>query len=547
MASSRLSDLVGLATEHAAVLLPLGLLSAILLLVVSGRPGRDEPPALKEAVPFFSNVYQYTTDLQRQIQASSHDILQFFLGPVRVYFVRGGKNVEAMFRKSAAINGDRFTLMAFEKLDGCAAADVKKIRDDKSGRLPKPAPGWEDVPVHRRFWAPMHEINHSTLIRTEASVHLAKVYDKQFTAALDAQPLGDWTTLGLYAFLKNDMGRSACVTMVGSRCLELEPGYLEKFWEFDNIAFQCVFGKPSWLDPRPTRIRDEFNRMGQGILNQTLKDYDWDGPAMQLEWEPTLGSRYIRSLLKLSRDHGFSVQSMAGMYGGVVFGVNSNAIPITAWAMYEIIRDPSLYRAVRAEAQSAMHIDPETGKKAFQLEKLMAMPLLQSIYTEALRLNVCVNVTREVVEPTELNGYKLRKGALLQAPTVLPHFDDQIWGKEGHKASEFWAERHVKEVNKVDEATGKTTTVKEFALAARPSEFFPYGGGLSICAGRFFAKREILLTIAMLVTRFDMEFVEWTKHDGSSSDRAPLPDPKYFGAAAVPPDRDMKVRWKRIW
>jgi hypothetical protein len=68
-----------------------------------------------------------------------------------------------------------------------------------------------------------------------------------------------------------------------------------------------------------------------------------------------------------------------------------------------------------------------------------------------------------------------------------------------------------------------------------------------MCAGRFFAKREIMLTIAILVSRFDMEFIEWTNLDGSKSDRGPLHNEKYFGAAAVPPDRDMKLRWKRLW
>jgi cytochrome P450 len=143
--------------------------------------------------------------------------------------------------------------------------------------------------------------------------------------------------------------------------------------------------------------------------------------------------------------------------------------------MYEIIKDPALYRAVRSETETAMYTDAETGRNRLDVEKLLTLPLLQSIYTEALRLNVCINITRELVEPTELNGYKLRKGALLQAPTNLAHYDEQIWGKNGHKATEFWPERHIKRVKKVDDITGKTAIVREFELAARPSEFFPYG------------------------------------------------------------------------
>jgi hypothetical protein len=160
---------------------------------------------------------------------------------------------------------------------------------------------------------------------------------------------------------------------------------------------------------------------------------------------------------------------------GQTFSVNSNSIPITAWALFEIIRDQDLYQAVRAEADSAAFTDKETGKNDFDIEKLLSMPLLQSIYVEALRLNVCINITREVTAETELNGYKLQRGALLQAPTSLAHYDEDIWGKDGHRATDFWAERHIKQVQKPCDATGKTVTTREFALAARPSEFFPYG------------------------------------------------------------------------
>lgn len=74
------------------------------------------------------------------------------------------------------------------------------------------------------------------------------------------------------------------------------------------------------------------------------------------------------------------------------------------------------------------------------------------------------------------------------------------------------------------------------------------GGGVSICPGRFFAKQEMMLTIALLVSRFDIEFVGWlNKEDGTPSDRPAENDPRWSGGAAVPPDRDMKVLFKRLW
>lgn len=69
-----------------------------------------------------------------------------------------------------------------------------------------------------------------------------------------------------------------------------------------------------------------------------------------------------------------------------------------------------------------------------------------------------------------------------------------------------------------------------------------------MCPGRFFAKQEMMMTVALMVSRFDIEFVEWTHlEDGSHSDRPAQNHPSFIGGASVPPDRDMKVRWKRLW
>lgn len=70
------------------------------------------------------------------------------------------------------------------------------------------------------------------------------------------------------------------------------------------------------------------------------------------------------------------------------------------------------------------------------------------------------------------------------------------------------------------------------------------GGGAAMCAGRHFAKAEVLLTVAMLVTKFEMRFIEWLKLDGSCSDRPAMDDTKYANAVAAPPDREMRVKWR---
>lgn len=62
---------------------------------------------------------------------------------------------------------------------------------------------------------------------------------------------------------------------------------------------------------------------------------------------------------------------------------------------------------------------------------------------------------------------------MLQASTDITHYDESIWGVEGHPASEFWAERHVRWVEKRGE--GETKRERVFERLGGPNDFFPYG------------------------------------------------------------------------
>ncbi|UQC84246.1 uncharacterized protein CLUP02_09742 [Colletotrichum lupini] len=481
-----------------------------------------------------SDVMASMGSLQLNTEGDTHrsmnhsNIVKFYLGPMRVYFVQGGESVQAMFRSSTSISSNKFILLVMRNLQGSAQKDVDKFANDLSGRQRVPAPGYENTPQEERYWYTLHHITVEHLSRAEPTAHLAETYTNFFNEALEKQPVGQWATVRLLEFLKREMCASAIRSFCGTELLEMFPDYVEQFWRFDSIAFQVVYGLPKWINSGPNLI---------GTVLRWIDSI----------WEPTFGSSYVRKMTKWLHDTDMAPETQAGFYMIAIFGINANTIPITTWAMIELLRDQKLFQAVRSEALETLNVDPVTGKRSFNVSKLISMPLMQSIYTECMRLHVSIALSREVVETTTLHGFRLEKGSIIQAPTHFVHLDEQIWSQEGHSASEFWAERHLKHVKKVEEGTDRLTTEKQFVLAGKTNEFIPFGGGPSMCPGRFFAKQEILLTIAILVTKFDMEFVEWTNLDGSKSDRPPVDDERYFGTAAVPPDRDVKVRWKKLW
>jgi cytochrome P450 len=213
--------------------------------------------------------------------------------------------------------------------------------------------------------------------------------------------------------------------------------------------------------------------------------------------------------------------------------------------LMEIIKDASLLDAVRDEVEMAIIIDPETSKRTFDIQKLVALPLLQSMFTETLRLYINFNITRDVKKSITLDGYEISKGSMLQAPMMVSHYDEAVWGAPGHPAHEFWAERHIKYVDETNES-GATSRKRVYSIAGRATSYFPFGGGANMCPGRQLAKYEVILSVAVIVSKFDIDLVGWTNTDGSPSDRPARGDLSYCGAGAMPPDRDMKIRWRRI-
>jgi len=151
----------------------------------------------------------------------------------------------------------------------------------------------------------------------------------------------------------------------------------------------------------------------------------------------------------------------------------SNIVPITTWVLYEVIRDPSLLREVREEVLQAYDLDPTTGERTLDTQKLLSLPLLQSILIETLRVHLSLNLFREVSKPEGIyvDGYHIKKGCLVMVMTSVAHFDEATWGTDGHPASEFWAHRHMRKTSK----TGGDQLVPEFSVAGEAGTFVPFG------------------------------------------------------------------------
>ncbi|KAF4636505.1 hypothetical protein G7Y89_g1575 [Cudoniella acicularis] len=508
-----------------------------------------QPPRLSETIPFISNAWQFMTNkrlfITRVREAlKTSPIIQCRLGPLNLYHIAGSSNVSAIFRSS--FTSDPWILRILEHTAGYAPTDLLKFSEDNSGGATVPRNDTAQQ-QQKRIWYAMHRMYDEYLVSTHPVASFSTSFQTFFNKQLDTLPVGDWIEeVRILDFLRQNMSTAATRSVLGSRIIDVNPGFIDAFWEYDKVAETLAFGLPTWLNKKGVLARDRLCAMCRKWYEIANQELDWDSVEsnQDADWEPVFGLRISRALARWAKSFDFSVESISAVYTLFLFGLHANTIPICTWVMIELIRDPDLFQAIKEEISQADLTDGD-DLKSLNYRKLATLPLLNSVYTEILRLHVGVLVTRTSTEPVTIAGYILPKGSIVQAPTEAAHLDETVWGTPTHPASEFWAYRHLKEVETANDA-GHVTTKLEFSIAGRTGSFFPYGGGISMCAGRNFAKPEILLAVATLVLRFEIEFVEWLKLDGSPAERPALDDTGYANSVAAPPDRDMKVRWRKV-
>jgi cytochrome P450 len=176
--------------------------------------------------------------------------------------------------------------------------------------------------------------------------------------------------------------------------------------------------------------------------------------------------------------------------------------------LIHILRDSHLCHRVQEEIMTADIVGESDGKTHIDMDKLVSLPLLQSVYLECLRLYMSVPIPRCLRNSVEVDGYKLSAGNYVLIPSHLAHTNEQVWSAQGHPANTFWAERFVHR------------NMDETARHA-PGDFFPYGGGLNLCPGRLIGKQEIFAAVALLLAKFDFEFVGYVDKKGRRTARGP--------------------------
>lgn len=248
------------------------------------------------------------------------NLATFWLGPIKFHLLTGVNNMQTMFGRGNKVgNEDIFVERVFPVLYKMPKEHVKRFANDHSGRGIVPAPGSENVPSEQRYWHSYEHVHTQYLARTAYLKPVIEVFRSIFSNVLDQYPIGESKTISVIKFCKNQVAESAMKTLLGPTIFELNPGFLDVFWDFDDNVFMLTLGLPRWLYSKPYKAHDRYLSMIGKYAKSARAKFDWDGPEREAPWEPQFGARVCREITKWLTDAEFLDQSISGALGTLLF------------------------------------------------------------------------------------------------------------------------------------------------------------------------------------------------------------------------------------
>lgn len=229
-----------------------------------------------------------------------------------------------------------------------------------------------------------------------------------------------------------------------------------------QVRFTTMLGLQD-LDPSPTMRRARASRAWlQATLATLVRERGAEGGA-----DDFFGG-LIRALnAQFPRDEAaaLAVDNAITFY---VAGHETTANAL-AWTAYCLAAQPELQELCRAEAQAALVLPAA--------ERAAAMPLLQQVFDETLRLYPpAPRWDREALGEDELAGVRIAKGDIVS-----------IWPWVIHRHRTLW-----REPDRFDH----TRFAPQARAALHRFQYLPFGGGPRVCVGMRFATVEALLILA---------------------------------------------------
>ena len=199
-------------------------------------------------------------------------------------------------------------------------------------------------------------------------------------------------------------------------------------------------------------------------------------------------SPVLQSQTKLMQSLGLSLEDIQRTTLFLLWASVGNSMPAVFWVLFFLLKHPDALQAVQTELQQF----PHDHDQPWTTQEIDQMVVLQSVFTETLRMASSLRVLRDVLQDFDLNlkqpnqpNYRVQKGSVVVSFLPLLHFNPDIFDNP----HSFQWDRFLPNKN--------TSSNLDSMMRA-------FGGGVHLCPGRKFIANEVKVFVATLISNCDM-------------------------------------------
>ena len=320
----------------------------------------------------------------------------------------------------------------------------------------------------------------------------------------------EWIPSGLLVLSHRMIFQSSTQALFG----EIELDQLEKdFRLFDDKFHYFNASIPRWL--LSWAVPKEFSARSR-LNSSWMKD---PSPSHQSQLMDA------RQTLFLQNSDWLRKRDAATFQTGFLWASLGNTIPAVFWCLFYILHDATAIETITRELDTYLpffSLDTDADESVVEEwtpERLSSCVYLDSAVNETLRLAGAPLMTRQCRQETEI---VLQDGRTLNVQpnetvahfVAATHFDANLFPEPDR----FIFDRFVHK--NPDGILG----------------FMPFGGGKTMCPGRFFARNEMKICLAMLLRYMEYQFVD--------TGRIPMQQSHRVGFGVAPPSEDVKILYR---
>lgn len=464
-----------------------GMVMCAVQLFIQNYRRPNEPPLFGGLVPYMGHALSFGKDyaaLLTELASKAGDAPAFtaYIAGQRMTFIKSPHDFPSILKESKRLEFRPIGAQAMKDAFGMRinpAGDAYNEWDSKGGVQWAMMRGSKLPPLLGRMWS-------------------------EVSGALDAQErafriTADWVEIpDLYELVTNIIWQATAHAVFGNS-LGTDAATLARSKDAFN-AFDQHF--PLLLAGVPSSVLSKCDESMQYIRDRFM------GPDADVE-EASEVIKFRQEWLTSERaaELGFTEHELGTFQLTMVWAAFANTIPSAFWALFCMLKDGSTGACIR-EAQAA-HGAAKGDDEALGSELASGLPVITSVVSEALRLCIGSLTVRKAVESFELklkgtgSSVHVRAGDRIVLAPVMTHMDKTIYPDP----SVFRRERFDKSEDDMETKDEPNTQEPSHKTLPPSVALQPFGGGVSMCPGRFLAMGEVKAFVAQIAMRWEIELM----------------------------------------